>query len=114
MDLSTMQRTIVEFKSLRADWYANGNFMARAIQRQLRTPRVLATFRGFPRHWLPLFEWAGAPWEGSVEPPTYVPLFSGRTENQAVADIARARRAGQLRLLVEVAASAEIVLCETL
>jgi hypothetical protein len=108
-----MPRT-VEFRSLRADWYANGNFMARAIQRQLQSRKALATFAGFPRHWLPLFEWAGAPWRNSIEPLEYVPLFSGRTERAIVAEIARARAAGHLRLLAEVAASAEIVLCETL
>jgi hypothetical protein len=88
--------------------------MARAIQRQLRSREPLITFGNFPRHWLPLFEWAGVPWRGSIEPPTYVPLFSGRQETDVVADIARARAERQLRLLAEVAASAEIVLCETL
>jgi hypothetical protein len=104
----------IEFRSLRADWLANGNFMARAIQRQLRSRRPLLIFKGFPRHWLPLFEWAGAPWKGSIEPKTYVPLFSGRSEAEIVSEITRARANGQLRLLAEVAASTEIVLCETL
>jgi hypothetical protein len=109
-----MRQSTVEFRSLRGDWYANGNFMARALQRQLRAKVPLATFTGFPRHWLPLFEWTQAPWRDSIDPPVHVPLVSGRTENQIVADISRARKAGQLRLLVEVVASAEIVLCETL
>jgi hypothetical protein len=104
----------IEFQSLRADWYANGDFIARAIQRQLRSARPLASFNKFPRHWLPLFEWAGASWNGSIEPPIYVPFFSGRQESDVIAEIANARKNGELRLLVEVAASAEIVLCETL
>jgi uncharacterized protein DUF5591 len=102
----------IEFQSLRADWFAN--FMARALQRQLRSRKPLLLFKGFPRHWLPLFEWAGAPWKGSIEPRIYVPLFSGRSEPEIVSEIARARANGQLRLLAEVAASTEIVLCETL
>jgi hypothetical protein len=109
-----MRQPTIEFHSLRGDWYANGNFMARALQRQMRAKESLATFVEFPRHWLPLFEWARAPWRGSVEPRTYVPLISGRTEIEILSDVARARKAGQLRLLVEVVASAEIVLCETL
>jgi hypothetical protein len=105
---------VVEFSSLRADWYANGNFMARAIQRQLRVAAPMFLFRGFPRQWLPMFAWAGAKWESSIEPAHYVPLFSGRAESEIAEDISRARDAGQLRLLVEVAASTEVVLCETL
>src|SRR5262245_22252925 len=105
---------VVDFSALRADWYANGNLMARALQRQLRTRSPIVKFRGFPRHWLPMFEWAGAAWQFSIEPPTFVPLFSGRSELDIVEEISRAREAGQLRLLVELAASAEVVLCETL
>lgn len=104
----------VEFAALRADWFANGNFMARAIQRQLRSPVPLLSFAGFPRHWLPMFEWAGAPWSGSIEPDVYVPLVSGRSEDEIVGEIGRARESQQLRLLVEVIASSEVVICETL
>jgi hypothetical protein len=88
--------------------------MARAIQRQLRAEKPIAIFTGFPRHWLPVFEWAGARWRDSTEPDTFVPLISGRSEKQIVSDIVRARRAGHLRLLVDVVASAEVVLSETL
>jgi hypothetical protein len=105
---------VVDFGKLRADWLANGNFIARALQRQLRSSEALLIFQGFPRHWLPLFEWAGAPWKHSIEPLEYVPLFSGRTEDEVVSEIAKARAVGQLRLLTEVAASTEIILCETL
>jgi hypothetical protein len=106
--------TIVQFDSLRGDWFANGNLMARAIQRQLLSDRPLVRFVGFPRHWLPLFVWAGAPWSGSVEPSTFVPLVSGRDEADVLGDIDRARANHGLRLLVEIVASAETVLCETL
>ncbi|RWD65943.1 DUF5591 domain-containing protein [Mesorhizobium sp.] len=105
---------IVRFDALRADWFANGNFMARAIQRQLTSDRPLARFVGFPRHWLPLFVWAGAAWSESVEPSSFVPLVSGRGEAELLEDIDRARANGNLRLLVEIVASAEVVLCETL
>lgn len=109
-----MEEAAIQFHDIRADWYSNGNMMARALQRQLRAKSPLTTFVGFPRQWLPLFEWAGAPWRNSVEPNTFVPFISGRTEKQVVCDIVRARSAGQLRLLVDVIASAEVVLSETL
>jgi hypothetical protein len=37
---------VVEFRDLRADWLANGNFMARALQRQLRSREALLIFQG--------------------------------------------------------------------
>jgi hypothetical protein len=104
----------LHYTDLRKDWYANGTFMSRAIQRQLRARRQLILFVGFPRHWLPLFEWSRCPWRGSVEPDTFVPFMSGRTEDEVVADIERAKSAKRLRLLVDVAASSEVVLSETL
>lgn len=104
----------IHFEKLRKDWYANGTFMSRTIQRQLHTSRPLTRFVGFPRHWLPLFEWGGCPWRDSVEPDVFVPFISGRTEGEVVADIQRARAARQLRLLVDVAASSEVVLSEAL
>ena len=112
--MAARRRSEIEFEALRADWFANGSFMARALQRQLRSKRPLSVFCGFPRHWLPLFEWVGSPWRDSIEPDAYIPFFSGRSERHIMEEIARARAAGQLRLLVEIAASAEIVLCETL
>jgi len=112
--LSASGSTIINYSTLRQDWFANGNFMARALQRQLRARQPIATYGGFPRHWLPLFAWVGAHWCGSIEPPNYIPLISGRSESDIVAEIETARANGQLRLLVELVASAEVVLCETL
>lgn len=108
-----MQSTI-HFDSLRADWFANGTFMSRALQRQLRSSVPLSKFCGFPRQWVPLFEWAEAPWSDSIEPSRYVPLISNRSEGDILAEVRRARSSGELRLLVEVIASGETILCETL
>jgi hypothetical protein len=102
------------YKDMRKDWYANGTLMARAIQRQLRSPNPLVRFVGFPRHWLPLFEWGRCPWHGSVEPENFVPFITGKTEAQVIADIEEAKSAKQLRLLVDVVASSEVALSETL
>jgi len=109
-----MEQATIAYDSLRPDWFANGNLMARALQRAVRKRSPPVTFVGFPRHWLPVFSWVGATWRGSIEPPTYVPLISRRSESEIVREIDRAQANGQLRLLVEVVASAEIVLCETL
>lgn len=105
---------VITYSALRPDWIANGNLMARALQRQLRAPSEIVTFVGFPRHWLPLFAWADARWKGSIEPPVFVPLVSGHSEEEVVSEIELAKAHGKLRLLVEVMASSEIVLCETL
>jgi hypothetical protein len=88
--------------------------MARAVQRQIRSEIPLVQFIDFPRHWLPLFEWSRCPWRGTIEPENFVPLISGRSEEDVLLDIARARQSRQLRLLVDVIASSEVVISETL
>ncbi len=104
----------IRFADLRPDWFANGSLVARAIQRQLRCSATAIEFVGFPRHFLPLFAWAGAAWRDSIEPATYVPLISARSQADVERDIEAAKNAGALRLLLETVGSAEIVLCETL
>jgi hypothetical protein len=109
-----LQTRLVEFSGLRDDWFANGTTMARSLQRDLAARSSASLYRGFPRQWIPIFEWVGAKWEGSTEPTGYVPFFSGRSEADVLEEVRRARAAGELRLLVEIAASSEVVLCETL
>jgi hypothetical protein len=105
---------IIDFYELRTDWYSGGDYMARSLQRQLRSRGKLATFVNFPRHWIPMFEWAGVPWRSSRAPIHYVPLFSSLNEKAVLREVDRARQIGQLRSLVEIAASCDIVLCETM
>ncbi len=72
------------------------------------------TFTAFPRQWIPVFEWLGADWKRSSEPANFVPFFSDLDEAAILAQVRAAKAAGQLRLLAEIAASADVVLCETM
>lgn len=88
--------------------------MARALQRQLRALDKDTTFVHFPLQWIPIFEWTGAAWHSSTRPNDYLPLFSCIEEEDLVCEVKRARSVGQLRSLIEIVASCDIVLCETL
>lgn len=88
--------------------------MARRIQRVMRDSPSVCLFTFFPKQWIPLFEWAGAQWEGCSEPGAYVPFFSTLSEQQILQEVDKARVNGQLRLLAELAASSDVVLGETL
>jgi predicted RNA-binding protein len=105
---------IIDFADLRSDWYSGGDFMARKLQRCLRAKDTATIFAHFPRQWIPLFVWAGAAWRTSTPPADYVPFFSAMSERDLVRETRRARQVGQLRSLVELSASCDIVLCETL
>jgi Domain of unknown function (DUF5591) len=106
--------TIIDCNEVRSDWYSGGDFMARKLQRRLRAKDCDTVFVHFPRQWIPLFEWAGAKWRSSTAPADYLPFFSAMSERDIVLETQRARQSGQLRSLVELAASCDIVLCETL
>lgn len=114
MKIPSNQPHELNFRSLRRDWYAGADLMARALQRELSPSCSKSEFVGFPRHWIPLFEWAGARWSNSCAPSNYVPFFSGKSESAVVSEVNRAREHKQLRLLVELAASTDVVICETL
>lgn len=86
--------------------------MARALKRHLQN-REQFLFIGFPRQWIPVFELIGTKWSCSIAPNNYVPFYSGLDESQILAEVVRARSSGQLQFLVEVAASSDVVLCET-
>src|SRR5688572_502327 len=76
--------------------------------------RKAVTLTGFPRHWLPIFELAGARWKGSSSPDLYVPFVSGLTQQELVKEIRSAQKAGQLRVLVESIAGCDPVIAEVL
>jgi predicted RNA-binding protein len=105
---------VIDFQHLRSDWYAGGDLIARALQRQIRSTDKFTTFVNFPLQWIPIFEWAGSPWRSSTHPDHYIPFFAAMNERQLIEEVNRARQAGQLRSLVELTASCDIVLCETL
>jgi hypothetical protein len=91
---------VFEFSSLRRDWYASNSALPRAFRRHLRGAKNLV-FKGFPRHWIPIFEWFGVPWADTVPPIEYVPFFSDLSEDELVSIVERARQERSLRILVE-------------
>ena len=105
---------ILDFGELRPDWYSNADMMARVLSRQLRGSGEPCQFVNFPRQWIPLFELFDCAWKGSIAPSDFTPFFSGLTESQILSEVKAARRKNQLRLLVEVSASTDVVVCETL
>ena len=91
---------VVSFAALRSDWYVANSAMPRFARRALDAGRP-TVFEGFPRQWIPIFEWYGLDWRGSVQPPQYVPFFSDLSEKRLMSIVNKARREGSLRILVE-------------
>lgn len=96
----TLRFETCAFGALRSDWYSSNQHVPRALIHACRGTRRYR-FAGFPRQWLPVFEWYGVPWEGSVEPAEYIPFFSDWDEGGLVEVCHRAKQAGMLRVLLE-------------
>jgi hypothetical protein len=102
-----------DYSSLRKDWYTSNSAMTKAVRGCIEGRRALV-FRGFPRQWIPVFEWFGVLWEDSIQPPEYIPFFSDLSEDQVVEILCRARRENSLRILVESATMYDPVLSDFL
>jgi hypothetical protein len=115
-DLPDKAVEAIDFRSLRTDWYAGSECMPKLLRRacEQSSNRRPVRLINFPRHWLPVFEWFGARWRGSCEPALHVPFISGNSEARLLKEIAAAKRAGQLRLLAELMASADPLIAEVL
>ena len=100
-----------DYKSLRNDWYALNSMMPRAVRAAVSGRRCYE-FRGFPRQWIPVFEWYGVPWRGSIKPLDYIPFFSDFNETTIRHHVLQARREGVLRLLVESASVHDAVIAD--
>jgi hypothetical protein len=112
---------IIDFQTLRSDWYHGIEYMVTALRRAAVTVASDAVvgarypvFKNFPRQWIPLFEWIGAHWEESSNPAHYIPFASSLNEAAVMGEVEQARRHGQLRLLVEALAGSDAVLAEAL
>jgi hypothetical protein len=105
---------IVEFQSLRGDWYYGVDYVVRLLRQAWAQDRGEVVFSGFPRQWIAMFEWLGLGWRESTAPPNYIPFISQLNENQVLAEVAAAQAQGQLRQLVETLADADIVLGDAL
>lgn len=103
----------VDFVTLRADWY-NGNSIMPRLVRSCLTGKRNICFCGFPRQWLPVFEWYGLKWKQSSQPKEYIPIFSDLEEQAIVEIIAQARLRGGLRILVESVSMSDSVISDFL
>jgi uncharacterized protein DUF5591 len=101
------------FCALRHDWYVGNSVLPRALRRCV-TGEKPVIFVDFPRQWLPVFEWYGVKWKGTIPPAKHTPIFSD-LEEPAVCDLVeRAREARTLRSLVEAASMLDPVLSDCL
>jgi predicted RNA-binding protein len=89
-----------EFNSLRRDWYSSNQTLPRLVGQAVHGFRQII-FIGFPRQWIPIFEWYGVRWRQSIAPQHYLPFFSDLSEPQLLNIIDRAKQAGVLRSLIE-------------
>ena len=101
------------FVSLRPDWYAGNQAVPRAVRQTVEGTKNYV-FVGFPRQWIPLFEWFGVAWKQSIEPPAYIPVFSDLSEEAICAMCRRARSHGVLRSLAESASMLDPVVSDFL
>ncbi len=104
---------IFEFSSMRRDWYVSNDALPKVFRACLEGKRILE-FVGFPRQWIPVFEWFGLKWSGSIEPKEYIPFFSDLDEETLLQIIEKARREKALRILVESATMYDAVLSDFL
>lgn len=91
---------VLAFNSIRSDWYAGNSTLPRAILKCIATERRIL-FKDFYRQWIPVFEWYGVKWEGSIPPKHYMPIFSQMTEEEVCGLVDEAKHNNSLRALVE-------------
>jgi len=95
-----VQETEICFNTMRDDWYRANQLVPRRF-RDVLSGRALFRFCGFPRQWIPLFEYFGMPWRDCCAPTEYMPIVSGISDEQLAGHCRAARQAGTLRTLVE-------------
>jgi hypothetical protein len=103
----------LEFNSLRRDWYLSNQTLPRLVAQAVHGVRQLS-FVGFPRQWIPMFEWYDVQWKQSIEPSHYLPFFSDLSELQLLKIISRAKQEGVLRSLIESAAMLDPIVSDFL
>jgi hypothetical protein len=94
------ESTEFQFSSLRYDWYVANQALPRAILRHCFGKNNYI-FVGFPRQWIPIFEWYKIPWKNSISPQKYIPIFSDYCENEIVKITEGAKVNNTLRNFVE-------------
>lgn len=91
---------VLRFQSLRSDWYVGNGVLPRLFCACLSSKRRIF-FVGFPRQWIPVFEWYRMEWKQSIPPGSYMPFFSDLEEKDIVGITREAQAKKCLRVLVE-------------
>jgi hypothetical protein len=88
------------FNEIRQDWYYSNQLLPRLVRNSItRTQKV--RFVGFPRQWIPFFEYFAIPWRNCSHPLEYIPIVSEISDDE-FADFSRKAQAnGTLRTMVE-------------
>ena len=96
---SLNSRSVLCFDDLRDDWYRANQLLPRIVRRAMRGEEK--SFKGFPRQWIPLFEYYQLRWTECVDPPQHIPLVSELSDGELLRCCQRARHHGTLRTMVE-------------
>jgi predicted RNA-binding protein len=91
---------VLPFKSIRNDWYIGNSTLPRTILSCIAGEKDII-LTDFYRQWIPVFEWYGVKWKGSIPPKTYMPIFSEMNEEKVCGLVDRAKKHNALRALVE-------------
>jgi hypothetical protein len=109
----TSGRQEICFASIRDDWYKANQLLPRVARKAiLKSSSIL--FRGFPRQWIPLWEYYGLAWVESCAPSGHIPLVSELSEAEMLQHCETAKRNGTLRCLVESVVTLDPVLADAL
>jgi len=103
----------IRFDAIRSDWYSNNSVLPPLFRKAIKSSNDFI-FEGFPRQWIPIFEYFGIPWKSSLPPKEYIPFFSELSEKQLLSIIENARKNCTLRNLVESTSMLDPVLSDFL
>jgi len=90
----------LKFRDIRQDWYYSNQLLPRLIRNSINHGDHIR-FVGFPRQWLPFFEYYGLAWRDCAQPRDHMPIVSEISDDQFALFCRAAKAAGTLRSLVE-------------
>ena len=102
----------VRFSAIRDDWYKANQLVPRLARSALANPDSSLVFVGFPRQWIPVFEYYGLAWRDSSDPIEYMPIVSELSEAKILGHCLDAREHGVLRTLLEGISALDPVLAD--
>ncbi len=111
--MSITKKDIFFFSSVRKDWYYSNEYIPRKIKSVINNKNKLI-FDGFPRHWIPLFEWFGIKWQNCISPEFYIPFFSDLSDKEINLLVNNAQKNNSLRILIESTSMFDPVLVDCL